>query len=99
MSIETVAAGPYVMTTRFVAGVTHDLMVSFSLNNNGRNLLSCSSGSDTMTSLHGLRFLSILWILLGHTYYMKSVSPNINSIVVKRVGNFIRAAELTRSLQ
>jgi hypothetical protein len=50
-----------------------------------------------MTSLNGLRFLSIFWILLGHTYYMKAVSPNVNSIVVKHVGNihsFSVSAEL-----
>jgi hypothetical protein len=53
-------------------------------------LLSCSTGSDIMPSLNGLRFISIFWILLGHTYYMKSVSPNINSIVVKHVSNIRR---------
>ncbi|XP_023719920.1 nose resistant to fluoxetine protein 6 isoform X3 [Cryptotermes secundus] len=64
-------------------GVAHSVLVSFSLTTNGRNLLSCSTSSDTMPSLNGLRFISIFWILLGHTYYMKSVSSNINNIVVK----------------
>lgn len=57
----------------------HDILVSFSLYTNGRQLLSCSAGSGTMSCLHGLRFLSILWILLAHTFYMMFVGPRINN--------------------
>ena len=68
-----------------VSGKKHAVLMSFSMYTNGRNLLSTNTGSETMTCLHGLRFLSILWIVFGHTYYMASTSPNINHIAVKYV--------------
>ncbi|KAJ9601024.1 hypothetical protein L9F63_000862 [Diploptera punctata] len=61
----------------------HAILMSFSVYTNGKNLLNTNLGAETMACLHGLRFLSILWILFGHTYYMKSISPNINHIAVK----------------
>nr|CAD7571669.1 unnamed protein product [Timema californicum] len=40
---------------------------AFSVYSNGRELLSTRSTGGTMTSLNGLRFLSICWIIFGHT--------------------------------
>jgi hypothetical protein len=71
-----------------VTGVAHFVLTSFSLKTNIKNLLSASTSADTMTCLHGLRFLSIFWILLGHTYYMKSMSPSLNRVAVRHVSTW-----------
>ncbi|KAJ4452119.1 hypothetical protein ANN_03636 [Periplaneta americana] len=61
----------------------HEVLMSFSVRENCRKLFSTASGGDTMHCLNGLRFLSIFWIMLGHTFYMKSISPSVNQIAVK----------------
>ncbi|PSN55353.1 Nose resistant to fluoxetine protein 6 [Blattella germanica] len=54
------------------------LMTSFSLQKNGNTLLNTRTTADTITCLFGLRFLSMAWIILGHTFYMKAISPSVN---------------------
>ena len=44
------------------------VVLAFSLWTNGRKLLDTSKSSDTLGCLHGIRFLSMTWVLLGHQY-------------------------------
>ena len=62
-----------------------ETLVSFSLRRNGAALLSTARSGDTMGCLHGLRVLSISWVVLLHSFYMEAVSPNINRAVVPKV--------------
>ncbi|KAI9559818.1 hypothetical protein GHT06_013825 [Daphnia sinensis] len=49
----------------------------FSALNNGRKVLSLkSAGSDNLSSLHGIRFFSTCWVVLGHTW-LKGVMSNV----------------------
>ncbi|XP_034249386.1 nose resistant to fluoxetine protein 6-like [Thrips palmi] len=64
-----------------------EMFVAFSLRRNGAALLSTARSGDTMGCLHGLRVLSISWVVLLHSFYMEAVSPNINRAVVPKLGD------------
>lgn len=60
------------------AGGTHDakkphmilrLLLCFSAYTNARKIVDVSHPDGTLTCVHGLRFLSMSWVILGHTYY------------------------------
>ena len=42
----------------------------FSALNNGRKLLSTKRRSDDLTCIHGIRFLSTTWVMMGHCWIM-----------------------------
>ncbi|KAK3924759.1 Nose resistant to fluoxetine protein 6, partial [Frankliniella fusca] len=65
------------------------LLVSFSLRRNGSALLSTACSGDTMGCMHGLRVLSISWVVLLHSFYMEAVSPNVNRAVVPKLGDSV----------
>ena len=67
------------------SGTLFNVLISFSVYTNWKNLLSINTGTDTMTCLYGLRFLSIFWILMGHIVYMDLVTPHINRTYLKAV--------------
>nr|CAD7266195.1 unnamed protein product [Timema shepardi] len=60
-----------------------DIYLSFSAMTNGRRLFSCSTSVDTLPALHGIRFLSIAWIVLDHQYLVYSAAPLSNAIILK----------------
>ncbi|XP_043190539.1 nose resistant to fluoxetine protein 6-like [Amphibalanus amphitrite] len=41
---------------------------AFSLRYNGKRLLSTRTGSDNLGCIHGMRFLSLTWVVAGHNY-------------------------------
>ncbi|KAG8234042.1 hypothetical protein J437_LFUL014129, partial [Ladona fulva] len=43
------------------------LLLCFSALSNARSICSFNVGADTIAPIHGLRFLSLLWVILGHT--------------------------------
>ncbi|XP_013195317.2 nose resistant to fluoxetine protein 6-like [Amyelois transitella] len=50
-------------------GTLAELLLSFSILSNGRTILSTQAASDgALTSLHGIRFLSVTWVIMVHTY-------------------------------
>ncbi|GAB1602636.1 nose resistant to fluoxetine protein 6-like [Argonauta hians] len=48
------------------------LLQCFSVYHNGSKLLNTDQGVATLTCIHGIRFLSMTWVLLGHTYVFGS---------------------------
>ncbi|XP_011450645.3 nose resistant to fluoxetine protein 6 [Magallana gigas] len=44
------------------------LLLSFSVYSNAKKILSTRKTSETLTALNGIRFLSISWVVLGHTF-------------------------------
>ena len=46
----------------------YDTMVSFSLLRNIKAVLSTESPKGAITSLNGIRTLSLTWVILGHMY-------------------------------
>ncbi|XP_059047455.1 nose resistant to fluoxetine protein 6-like [Achroia grisella] len=54
---------------RETCGLWAELLLSFSVLSNGRTILSIHRASDgALTSLHGIRFLSVTWVIMVHTY-------------------------------
>ncbi|XP_045505733.1 nose resistant to fluoxetine protein 6-like [Colias croceus] len=50
-------------------GVWAEVLLSFSILSNGRAILSTRRPNDgALTCLHGMRFLSVLWVIMVHTY-------------------------------
>jgi hypothetical protein len=58
----------------------HALLVSFSLYTNGQNLFNMKTSKNDIRCLHGIRVLSIVWILLGHRYFLYLLMPGMNPI-------------------
>ena len=68
-------------------GAFKRILLSFSLYKNGRNLLSTKQPAGTFTCLHGIRFLSLAWIILGHAYFMmfdRNQIVNANLLAYKK---------------
>ncbi|XP_060080527.1 O-acyltransferase like protein-like [Ylistrum balloti] len=49
-------------------GICAKLVLSFSVWTNGRKLLSTEQAGGTLGAVNGIRFLSMTWVILGHTY-------------------------------
>ncbi|KAK3580062.1 hypothetical protein CHS0354_001014 [Potamilus streckersoni] len=49
-------------------GKLGELFVSFSIYTNGKKLLSTKQAAGALTSINGIRFLSMSWVVLGHSY-------------------------------
>jgi hypothetical protein len=61
----------------------------FSAINNGRKLLSTkSSGSDNLSCVHGIRFLSTTWVIMGHTWNFSEFQPNVSRFLLIQVCAF-----------
>ncbi|XP_056011040.1 nose resistant to fluoxetine protein 6-like [Ostrea edulis] len=48
--------------------ILEKLLLSFSAYTNGKKLLQVNQSAGTLTALNGIRFLSISWVVLGHSY-------------------------------
>ncbi|KAK3088750.1 hypothetical protein FSP39_023299, partial [Pinctada imbricata] len=48
-------------------GIAAKLFLSFSVYSNGKKILDTSQGAGTLTAINGIRFLSMTWVLLGHS--------------------------------
>lgn len=54
--------------THISLGVFGKVLMSFSFYTNGCKILSTSKGSETLGAINGIRFLSMGWVILGHSY-------------------------------
>ncbi|XP_041974726.1 nose resistant to fluoxetine protein 6-like [Aricia agestis] len=54
---------------REVCGLWSEVLLSFSALSNGRSILNTQQPSDgALTCLHGMRFMSVSWVIMVHTY-------------------------------
>ncbi|XP_044749441.1 nose resistant to fluoxetine protein 6-like isoform X2 [Coccinella septempunctata] len=61
------------------AGEPHDFIKAFSVLHNGKKLIEISRGNpQQIQCIHGLRFLSMLWVVAGHTFASSEVLPHFN---------------------
>ena len=44
-------------------------LLSFSVYTNGVKILSTNQAAGSLGAVNGIRFLSMAWIILGHTYF------------------------------
>ncbi|XP_055545537.1 nose resistant to fluoxetine protein 6 isoform X2 [Wyeomyia smithii] len=65
-----------------------ELLLSFSIVTNFRAICDKNVGSDTIPSIHGLRALSMLWVILGHTMivvFKYSDNMELRKVVEKEI--------------
>jgi hypothetical protein len=58
------------------------LLLCFSWYTNGKKLLSTAKSEGNIDCIYGIRFLSIAWIVLGHSFYVVTLSPWDNPFAV-----------------
>ncbi|XP_052790477.1 nose resistant to fluoxetine protein 6-like [Mya arenaria] len=54
--------------TKYQQGIHGRLLLSFSAYTNAQRILSTMQPAKTLTSINGIRFISMTWVVLGHTY-------------------------------
>ncbi|CAB4011959.1 nose resistant to fluoxetine 6-like [Paramuricea clavata] len=71
-------------------GLLVEFFLCFSLLRNTRDVLKTDVAPGTVTSLYGLRVMSIFWIILGHVYAFSAIDGNVENIFVLlgKVENF-----------
>ncbi|KAL4234454.1 hypothetical protein ACF0H5_006100 [Mactra antiquata] len=55
--------------TKPTRGVLENILLSFSVYTNGYKILGANQGSGSIGAVNGIRFLSMAWVILGHTYF------------------------------
>ena len=52
----------------YLSGTLGNLLLSFSVYTNGEKILNTNQGAGTLTAINGIRFISMTWVILGHTF-------------------------------
>ncbi|XP_052221340.1 nose resistant to fluoxetine protein 6-like isoform X1 [Dreissena polymorpha] len=74
---------------QYKPGVFGALLLSFSVLSNARKILNTNQPSQTLTSVNGIRFISMTWVVLGHTYvFGLDVLGNLATILPEYVKRF-----------
>lgn len=53
---------------RVPTGKLERMILAFSVYTNGQKLLSTDQSSESISCVHGIRFISMLWVILGHVH-------------------------------
>ncbi|XP_011883106.1 PREDICTED: nose resistant to fluoxetine protein 6-like isoform X2 [Vollenhovia emeryi] len=70
---------------RASASQSRGIFTAFSLYKNGKELLRTDRRPGSIRCLDGLRFISICWIIYGHTYYMEVVGVKMDLTHIPRM--------------
>ena len=65
-----------------------DVLTSFSLLSNGRYIFSFNDSRLYLTSLDGIKFISLCWVVLSHACYVTETLPAINYISIFKVSRY-----------
>jgi hypothetical protein len=63
----------------------------FSLISNGKNIFRFEDSSANLQSLYGVKFLSVLWVLIGPTFLVTESLPAMNYVAIKNVSTSLRS--------
>ncbi|CAG5134516.1 unnamed protein product [Candidula unifasciata] len=66
LSVFLYASFPDCLFTKMLVNV----LLSFSAYTTGKRLLSTSQAPGSITVIHGMRFLTMAWIIIGHVYFL-----------------------------
>lgn len=61
-------------------GSRRKILLVFSWYTNGKLLLNTKRSANTFPCLHGIRFLSITWVVMGHVYITAFSYPGANML-------------------
>ncbi|XP_052091571.1 nose resistant to fluoxetine protein 6-like isoform X2 [Mytilus californianus] len=65
-------------TLEYKPGLLGKLLLSFSIYTNGAKILSTDQSAGSLNAVNGIRFISMSWVILGHTYgIFTSISDNM----------------------
>ncbi|KAK7095323.1 nose resistant to fluoxetine protein 6-like isoform X2 [Littorina saxatilis] len=60
-------------------GISTKIFLAFSVYTNGSKLLSTKQTSSSLTCIHGIRFLSMTWVVLGHAFIFPITAGGMNT--------------------
>ncbi|XP_053384254.1 nose resistant to fluoxetine protein 6-like isoform X2 [Mercenaria mercenaria] len=70
-------------------GLGGKVLQAFSLYTNGSKLLSTHTGAGTLGAVNGIRFISMSWVILGHSYaFCAMIAKNIYPFIMGHVKQF-----------
>ena len=52
-----------------IAGIIGKILMSFSVPHNASKIMSTARLPSSLDAVHGIRFISMSWVILGHTYF------------------------------
>ena len=67
-------------------GICIKVFLAFSVYTNGSKLLCTTQPSSSLTCVHGIRFLSMTWVVLGHSYIFPISVAGKVTLKSKRIG-------------
>jgi hypothetical protein len=73
--------------TYLITETKKELLTAFSVYSNGKKLLSTKTSGDTLHAIHGMRFITICWVVWGHRYTVDAAVPSINLSTAFDVSN------------
>lgn len=81
------------------------IFTSFSLVTNTKRLLKTTGDSGQISCLHGVRVVSMMWVIFGHTYHIASRMPSVNPANIVEVSknnvinySFVNYLKITTSV-
>ncbi|XP_069112030.1 nose resistant to fluoxetine protein 6-like isoform X2 [Argopecten irradians] len=77
--IQTMDYQPAVVTR--YTGLCSKLLLSFSVWSNGKKLLSAEQSGGSMGAINGIRFFSMTWVILGHTYIFLLMQQEMTNMI------------------
>ncbi|XP_066267577.1 nose resistant to fluoxetine protein 6-like [Branchiostoma lanceolatum] len=66
-------------TSAAKGGIAGRILLCFSLHTNIGKLLSTKQAPGSIKCLHGIRFISMTWVILGHTYFF--AEPHFDNLL------------------
>ncbi|PSN40343.1 hypothetical protein C0J52_17060 [Blattella germanica] len=74
-----------VLSTAYDVRVTdpkrrRQILLAFSWYTNGKKLFQTNNTQGSMACLHGIRFLTVVWIVIGHIYFFTVTIPVVNML-------------------
>ena len=78
-----------------ISGILGKVLLSFSVYTNVTKLLNTNQPAGTLSSINGIRFLSMTWVMLGHSYgFGISVAGNGSMIIKMLFPLFVELQQL-----
>lgn len=65
----------------------YKLFVTFSLYSNIKKLTTVKKNPDQIPCINGIRFISMMWVILGHRYMFGGLYPSTNYFYLDEVCN------------
>ncbi|XP_069696160.1 nose resistant to fluoxetine protein 6-like isoform X2 [Periplaneta americana] len=65
-------------------GTKKEVLAAFSIFANGKKLLSTKQSADALQCMHGMRFITMCWVIWAHRYLLTSQMPLTNGVDLRQ---------------